>query len=138
MLCLHRAQPSPDVRPAPESIYLLQRATQAVSQFLTVSTGGGQGIPRTALYCIKRHMRCCTNCTVLAGLGRQGQGIQNCRQQPPRRQRTCWSECDLQPWPGRSLQNTSWAGELLSGFMLPELSLPHPKAVLVFLLPYLQ
>lgn len=28
------------------------RATQAASQFLTVGTGRGQGIPRTALYCI--------------------------------------------------------------------------------------
>ena len=140
MLRLHRTQPSPDIRPGPESIYLLQSATQAASQFLTVSTGGGQGIPGTALYCIMLQpyfqaadaMLYKSQC-----LGRAGKAG------PGRTELPSAASTHAEGLAGPNVtystgQNTSWAGELLSGFTLPESSLPHPKAVSVFLLPYLQ
>lgn len=83
------------------------------------------------------------DCSALADLGRLGWGTQSSHQQPPHTHTEGPGRFkgDPQLWPAHSLQNTSWAAELPSGFTLPQLTLTqllHPKAVLCFLLPYLQ
>lgn len=96
-------------------------------------------MPRTALYCIMLQPYFQAADAMLyksQRLGRAGKTGPGCTELPSAA--STHAECDLQHWPARGLQNTSQAGELLSGFMLPEASLPHPEAVLVFFLPYLQ
>lgn len=113
---LHRAQPSPDTQPVPESIYLLQSYAGSTTVpdcqcRRTGNTQRGAGLHHATS---KTQRRCCTDRSALAGLGRLGRDTQSCHQQPPRThmEGPGWSKCDPRLWPAHSLQNTSWAAEL--------------------------